>query len=298
MTDLKNKNTYKGMAFVAMAGIIFGAFPVFTSVFNLLGGNTDSFNFLGFLISTVLLIPVILVRKTGFRLPRKVLLFSILAGIANVVTRVLLTSSYVYLDVGVSTTLHFLYPIITAVLGFVFFKDKMPVYKWVIFAVACLSVSLFVSNSSGQGNAIGVILAVCSSFGFATYMLIEEKAHLTDYDPFVILFYVTIVSCIGSFIFGVGTGRIFEPVPPKALLVLILCAVLNNIVGFALQLEGIKHLGAAMAAIFSLFEPVFSCIFGAIFLHEAMGARSVLGIILILGSLVVMILLDNKYNNN
>lgn len=286
------------MAFVAMAGMIFGAFPVFTGLFVQAGGNTDSFNFMGFLISTVLLIPIILVRKVSLRLPKKEMLFVILAGLANVITRVLLTKSYLYLDVGVSTTLHFLYPIITALLSFIIFRDRMPVYKWIIFAVACLSVSLFVSNSSGKGNLIGIILAVSSSFGFASYMLIEEKAGLTDYDPFVILFYVTLVSCVGAFIFGAGTGDIFAPISAKAWVILIICAVVNNIVGFALQLEGIKHLGAAMAAIFSLFEPVFSCIFGAVFLHEAMGARSVLGIVLILGSLLVMILLDNRNKNN
>ncbi len=298
MMDSKNKNAYKGMLFVAAAGLIFGAFPVFTSIYVLYGGNTDNFNFLGFLISTILLIPIIIFRKTGFRLPKNAMICVMLAGVANVVTRVLLTKSYLYLDVGVSTTLHFLYPMVTAFLAFIFFQDKMPLYKWIIFAVACLSVSLFVSTDGGNRNLLGITLAVSSSFGFAAYMLIEEKAGLTEYDPFVILFYVTLVSCVGAFIFGFGSGDLFVPIPGKAWIVLIICAVVNNIIGFALQLEGIKHLGAAMAAIFSLFEPIFSCIFGAIFLHEAMGARSVLGIVLILGSLLVMILLDNKYAKN
>lgn len=298
MKDMKTDNSYKGMLYMAIAGIIFGGFPVFTSLYVLYGGNVESFNFLGFLFSIVFLIPVILIRKTGFLLPKKVMIAAILAGVANVLTRILLTASYAYLDVGVATTIHFLYPILTALLGFIFFKDKMPVYKWIIFAVACLSVSLFVSGELGGGNIKGVILALCSSFGFASYILIDEKGHLAEYDPMVVLFYVTAVSLIGSFIVGIGSGNLFDPIPGKAWVVLILCAVLNNVVGFAFQLKGIKQLGAAMAAIFSLFEPIFSCIFGAIFLHEAMGARSVIGIILILGSLLVMILLDNKYNKN
>ncbi len=299
MKDSKTKLSYKGMGFMAMAGIIFGAFPIFTSLFVQLGGNVDSFNFTGFLISSVLLVPIILFRKTGFRLPKKIFLIVILAGIANVVTRMLLTASYAYLDAGVATTLHFMYPIITAVLGFIIFKDKMPVYKWIVFAVACLSVSLFVTGASAKaGTVMGVILALCSSVGFATYLLLEEKGHLAECDPFVILFYVCVVSTIGSFIFGMSTGNLTAPVPAKAWMILVLCAILNNVVAFACQLTGVRYMGAAMAAIFSLFEPIFSCIFGAIFLHEAMGAGSVLGIILILGSLLVMILLDNKNNNS
>lgn len=283
---------------MAGAGIIFGAFPIFTSLFTLYGGNVDSFNFLGFLFTVIILVPVIIARKTGFGLPKKTMIFAILAGLANVFTRVLLTASYAYLDVGVATTIHFLYPIITAFLSFLIFKDKMPVYKWIIFGVACLSVSLFVSGSAGGTDIKGIVLALFSSFGFASYMLIDEKGHLAECDPFIILFYVSVVSMIGSFIVGIGNGHLFDPIPTKAWIVLLLCAIVNNVFGFVFQLEGIKYLGAAMAAIFSLFEPVFSCIFGAVFLHEAMGARSVIGIILILGSLLVMILLDNKNNNN
>ena len=43
----------------------------------------------------------------------------------------------------------------------------------------------------GGGNIKGVILALCSSFGFASYILIDEKGHLAEYDPMVVLFYVS-----------------------------------------------------------------------------------------------------------
>ena len=71
-------------------------------------------------------------------------------------------------------------------------------------------------------------------------------------------------------------------------------AVVNNVVAFALQQQGVKHLGAAMTALFSLFEPVFSCVFGAIFLQQAKGIKSLFGIVLILLSLAGTVLLDNR----
>ena len=49
-----------------------------------------------------------------------------------------------------------------------------------------------------------------------------------------------------------------------------------------------------MTALFSLFEPVFSCVFGVIFLQQAMGIKSVFGIVLILLSLAAIVLLDNR----
>ena len=78
------------------------------------------------------------------------------------------------------------------------------------------------------------------------------------------------------------------------LIVLLLCAIVNNVIAFALQQQGVKYLGAAMTALFSLFEPVFSCVFGVIFLQQAMGIKSVFGIVLILLSLAAIVLLDNR----
>jgi len=126
-------------------------------------------------------------------------------------------------------------------------------------------------------------------------MLIEEKAGVSELDPYIVMFYVNLVGTIGCMGMMLVAGQsLIDPIPSKAIIVLVLCAVLNNLVAFTFQLLGVKHLGAAMAAIISLFEPIFSCIFGSIFLGQQMGIKSVAGIILILGSLVFMIVMDYK----
>lgn len=274
------------------AGIIFGAFPIFTTLFVRFGGNVDTFNLYGFLLSVVFLAVYILLTRRSFRLPKKAVFFVILAGIMNVVTRILLTYSYEYLDAGIATTLHFLYPLFAALLGAVFFREKMPFFKWIAFVVASASVSLF--GFGGDGQLTGIILAVASAVCFALYMLITERANLTEIDPVVFVFYVCAVSSVGCVAMGLAGGTLTAQIPLKALVVLILCAVLNNVVAFALQQQGVKYLGAAMAALFSLFEPVFSCIFGAIFLQQAMGIKSVFGIVLILACLIAIVLLDHR----
>lgn len=285
------KNTLKGITLTGAAGIIFGAFPIFTTLFVRFGGNVDTFNLYGFLLSVIFLAAYIFFSHRSFKLPKKAVFFVILAGIMNVVTRILLTYSYEYLDAGVATTLHFLYPLFAALLGTLFFREKMPVYKWFGFIIASSSVSLF--GFGGNANLAGIVLAVSSAVCFALYMLITERANLTEIDPVVFVFYVCLVSTIGCFGMSLTTGTLTSPIPMKALIVLILCAVLNNVVAFAFQQQGVKHLGAAMAALFSLFEPVFSCIFGVIFLQQIIGAQAILGVILILACLAFIVILDN-----
>lgn len=276
------------------AGIIFGAFPIFTTLFVRFGGDVDSFNLYGFVLTTVFLAAYIALTKRSFAIEKKAVLFIILAGLMNVVTRILLTYSYQYLDVGIATTLHFLYPLFAAVLGAIFFREKMPGYKWVAFVVASASVSLFATGFENGGQLIGIILAVTSAVCFALYMLITEKADLTRIDPVVFVFYVSFVSMLGCVGMELGGGNLIVAVPMKAMIVLILCAIVNNVIGFALQQQGVKYLGAAMTALFSLFEPVFSCIFGALLLQQAMGLKSVAGIVLILLCLVAIVVLDQR----
>ena len=288
------KTSFKGISMTACAGIIFGAFPIFTSLFVRFGGNVDTFNLYGFVITVLLLAAYIPATKRSFVIPKKSVLFVVLAGVMNVITRILLTYSYEYLDVGIATTLHFLYPLFAALIGALFFKERMPVYKWIAFVVACLSVSLFTTGVKGGGQIQGILLAVSSAVGFALYMLITEKAGLTSMDPVVFVFYVSLISAVGCFGTSFVSGTLVAAVPMKAMVVLILCAVFNNVIAFALQQQGVRHMGAAMTALFSLFEPVFSCIFGVIFLQQVMGAMSVVGIIVILLCLAAIVLLDRR----
>lgn len=278
----------------ACAGIIFGAFPIFTSLFVRYGGNVDTFNLYGFILTVVMLAIYIPISGKSFAVPKKSVLFIILAGLMNVVTRILLTYSYQYLDVGIATTLHFLYPLFAALLGVIFFREKMPLYKWLAFIVCCCSVALFTSGFQGGGQLVGIVLAAGSSVCFSLYMLITERANLTAIDPVVFVFYVSVISTVGCAGMSIASGSLVAAVPVKALIVLILCAILNNAVGFALQQQGVRYMGAAMAALFSLFEPVFSCIFGAIFLQEAMGLSAVAGIVIILLCLVMIVVLDHR----
>lgn len=294
MANKLQSNAVKGMALTAGAGVIFGAFPIFTSLFVRYGGDVDTFNLYGYVLTVIFLAIYIAVKKLSFAIPKKSIFFILLAGLFNVVTRILLTYSYAFLDVGIATTLHFMYPLFAALLGAIFFREKMPLYKWIAFIVASASVSLFASGFENGGQLQGILLALASAVCFALYMLTTEKAHLTELEPTVFVFYVSIVSAVGCVFTTLGEGHLFVAIPGKALVVLILCAILNNVVAFAFHQQGVRHLGAAMAALFSLFEPIFSCIFGAIFLQQLFTVKSVFGILLILLSLAAIVLLDNR----
>ena len=288
------KTSLKGIGMTSCAGIIFGAFPIFTTLFVNSGGDVDTFNLYGFVLTVVFLAAYMVITKRSFRLPRQAVLFVILAGLMNVVTRILLTYSYEYLDVGIATTIHFLYPLFAALLGTLFFRERMPLYKWIAFIVASASVSLFATGFGNGGQMVGIVLAASSSVCFALYMLITDKAGLINMDSIVFVFYISVVSALGCVGMGIVNGTLVASIPMNALGILLLCVIFNNVLAYALQQQGVKYMGAAMTALFSLFEPIFSCVFGALFLQQAMGIRSITGIVIILLCLVAIVALDNR----
>ena len=65
------KNSFKGITMTAGAGIIFGAFPIFTTLFVRFGGDVDTFNLYGFVLTVVFLAAYIAITGRSFRVERK-----------------------------------------------------------------------------------------------------------------------------------------------------------------------------------------------------------------------------------
>ena len=65
------KKSFKGITMTAGAGIIFGAFPIFTTLFVRFGGDVDTFNLYGFVLTVVFLAAYIAITGRSFRVERK-----------------------------------------------------------------------------------------------------------------------------------------------------------------------------------------------------------------------------------
>ena len=141
--------------------------------------------------------------------------------------------------------------------------------------------------TAGAGMVFG-LLPIFTSF------YISFGGDVTEMNPLVFVFYVSLVSTICCLAMSLGKGQAFVVVPTEAIVTLIICVIAINVIGFVLQQQGVRYLGAAMAAVFSLFEPIFSCVFGGLVLSQIIDLKIAIGIIMILLSLAAMVLLDNR----
>lgn len=283
-----------GIVFTSVSALIYGMLPIMTNLSFRAGGNAETFNLFKSAWAIPVLGAILIVKRQSIRLPRRLAGWMVLAGVMGKgITSLLLYVSYNTISSGMATTLHFLYPIFTAILGRLVLKRGLPRYKWLALMVASLSVALLV-DASGGGDPSGIACATASGAVYAAYILMVDVTGIAVLDPLVFAFYLAVSGAGFSLVYGLCTGTLRFGLSADAHLYMALAAVSTSIAAAALLQQGIRRLGGATAAIFSLFEPVSSCVFGALLLHERMSARAMAGIALILGAVLYLIVCDYR----
>ena len=284
-----------GTLYTSASALIYGMLPVLTNLSYREGSNAETFNFFKSAWAIPILAILLCIRKKSIFLSRKLLISSVVAGVLGKgITSLFLYSSYNYIPSGRATTLHFMYPLFAALLGRIVLRKSLPGYKWATLILATLSVALLVDLGDGSGNLTGIACALASGVVYAVYIMVVDQTGISRIDPMVFAFYLAVSGSAFSLVYGTATGAFHLNVPLKSHIYMALAAITTSIVASACFQQGIRRLGGTTAAFFSLLEPVSSCIFGVVFLHELMGRRSVTGVCMILISVVIMVCLDHR----
>lgn len=287
-------NKVKGMALTIASALLFGVTPVLASLTYDMGSNANTLTFYRNLLVVPMAAVVMLVKRISFRVTGKELLLLLTVGVLfRATTTFMLYDSYQYVGIGTATTLHFLYPVCTALICRFLFGEKLGWGKVTALCIATAGITFF-CDFSETIRPMGVILAVTSAVTYGCYMTGMDKTALKDMDPIKVVFYMGISNAAAMLALGAPQGKIVFALPPLAMLYTFIIAVCTSFAAVALLQMGIRELGAPTAAIFSMFEPIASVFAGWIFLHEAMPANKVLGCVVILTAVTIIAVIDRK----
>ena len=287
--------TTTGILLTALSALLYGTLPVFANLSYAAGNNAETFNFYKSAWAIPVLAVLVLLRKKPLRLPRRLTLWAVLAGVLGKgITSLFLFLSYNYVNGGVATTLHFMYPLFAALIGWIFFRERIPLYKWLTLLISTLAIALFVESDGNGGSLPGVSYALASALVYAVFITVIDKSGLAQADPFVFALYLACSGAVFSLLFGLGTGTLNLAISLRANFFSACAAVVTSALAIACFQCGIRLLGGANAAFFSMLAPVGSCVLGYLFLQETIAGRAMVGIALILGAELVMICLDRR----
>lgn len=278
----------KGYIYTALSAIIFGLMPLLTKIIIARGATSLTIAFFRVFYVTIVLFFVLKIKKIDLYLEKRDLLSAILTSIfGSGLTIIILNESYNYVDTGIATSLHFLYPLFVAVLCCFFYGEKIKKKQILSLSFALVGVICFMSK--GNGSLFGYFLAIASGLTYAFYLVKMDKSGLVKMNALKLSFYLALFTTIEIFTMNLFMQDVVFKMDILSYGLLLVLALSSSFLATVLLQKGVLLLGSTRASFICLLEPVTSMIVGILWLNEALTLNKGLGGLAIIISLIIFL---------
>ena len=278
----------KGYIYTALSAIIFGLMPLLTKIIIARGATSLTIAFFRVFYVTVVLFFVLKIKKIDLRLEKRDFLSAILTSIfGSGLTIIILNESYNYVDTGIATSLHFLYPLFVAILCCFFYGEKIKKKQIISLSFALVGIICFMSK--GNGSLFGYFLAIASGLTYAFYLVKMDKTGLVKMNALKLSFYLALFTTIEIFTMNLFMQDVVFKMDATAYGLLLVLALSSSFLATVLLQKGVLLLGSTRASFICLLEPVTSMIMGILWLNEALTFNKGLGGLAIIISLIIFL---------
>ena len=296
MSTSTKKLSSQGLILGLTAAVCYGFIPLFTKELQHpsegLALSSATILFYRFGIASIVIAGIMLFQRISFRITFPEFLRLTLLAFLSDGAALFLIAGYSYMPSGVATTLHFMYPVFTALTMMLFFHE--PRRMSTVLAITMAVAGLFVLSWTGQGEValLGVVLEIISALCFALYLIRVNRSKISNMPPTKLTFYVMM---LGALIFAatiiyerseIETATHFAVLPSLSLV----CTVITNLA----LVHAIKMIGPTITAVLGVLEPVTAILLGIIFMGESLTSPIVLGIMLIISAVLIIVLRKHK----
>ena len=231
-------------------------------------------------------------RRRDFSIKKSDVTPLIILGVLFALSSITLFSSYNHMDAGVASTILFIYPIIVAVIMFIFFKEKISKMTMACIAVAMIGIALLCKSGDGAMISVkGLLFVFGSALSYAIYIVYINKSRIKGMATIKVTMYVLTFGWLIFAIRALATGELNTPSPEQWYLwfnVLAL-AIFPTIISLICTTEAIQCIGSTPTAILGVLEPVTAVFFGVVIFGEVLTPRIVLGLILVITSVTFVV---------
>jgi len=184
--------------------------------------------------------------------------------------------------VGIGST-----PILAGPIGYLV-RGERPSRRWMI-ATALGIIGCAILITTGEKihlDLLGIFLAICAGGSYAIFTTVS-KGLLEEHAPEAVM---AVTFCLGAcFVLPLlFTANLHWLTQPSGFLVILHLGVITAGLAYTLFARGLRLVPVATAASLTLGEPLTAGLLGVLFLHEALTALAVFGILLIFTGLIVL----------
>jgi drug/metabolite transporter (DMT)-like permease len=287
---LCNFKTLKGFLFAALSAICYGTNPLGALNLYAQGYSPESVLFYRFFTAALLLFAVVLAKGSHFKISLKEFGALVMFGFLFAISSLTYYASFKYMDAGLASTLLFLYPLEVSVLMAVFFKERIGLWTVVSIAVSMSGVALLYRGGDGVAlSTAGLALVFASSLSYAIYMVLANRVNL-QMGSVKMTFYAICFCLVFLLLYPVIFGSGFPPLFTQASSWGwgFMLGLVPTVLSLIFMVKAVKIIGSTPTAILGALEPVTAVAIGVLVFGEILTGRLVAGIILILGSTVLI----------
>ena len=290
-----------GLFLGLMAAVCYGFIPLFTKELQApavgLPLSSSTILFYRFGIASLILAAIMFVRRESFRITYAEFVRLVqLAFLSNGAALFLISGYRYYSSSGVATTLHFTYPILTALIMMIFFRERSRLSTWMAIGLSIAGVALL-SGVGGGAQWLGIVLEIISALCFALYLIRVNRSRVSQMPVVKLTFYVMAFGALifAAFIayeradFDISAHYALVPSASGWLnlcLLSVICTVVTNLA----LVYATQNVGPTVASILGVLEPLTALVLGILFLGEELTPSMAAGIGLILPAVLIIIL--------
>lgn len=278
-TKITLANRWIGPVLIVISAVSFGTLPIFARLAYAAGATPTTVLLLRFAIAALMMVCVMMVRRTPF--PRgPVLLGLVLMGAVGYVGQSLAYFTALTLtSAGLVALLLYLYPALVILLSALIFKERLTALKLGAVLLALVGTALTI-HPTGSGAMLGILLGIASAVIYSIYILVGSRIMP---QSGVISSSTTVMISAAIVYSGIVAvqGRAF-PVTALGWAAIIAIALISTVLAIVTFFAGLKLIGPSRASTISTLEPVTSVILAALVLGESFNALQALGGCLIL----------------
>ncbi|WP_312322218.1 DMT family transporter [Soonwooa sp.] len=272
----------QGYILAAISAISYGLIPIFILPIKKINFSMDVTLFYRFLFSAIMVGAYLVFKKVNLKINKGELLVLLILGLFYALSSEFLFLGYDYLSAGIASTVLFVYPVLVALVMFLFYGEKLSKMGIVSLMLTFLGVIvLCLKGNSLEINFVGLDIVLLSALFYGLYIIIVNKAKinvsgikLSFYSMLFTSIYFLMKSLVLKESLTIPSYSIFFNFVTFAF-------VTTLISSFALVLA-IQKIGSTPTAIMGALEPVIAVAVSVLFFNEDFTRNLLIGIVLIL----------------
>ena len=274
----------KGYIAGILAAVFYGTNPLGALPLYDHGFTSGNVLFYRYGLATIFFAVWMLIRKEKFSISRGYAIKFSLLGAMFALSSILLFASFLFMNAGVASTILFSYPIMTALLMVIFYREHITTITVISLALAIGGIGLLYRGDGQETLSVtGVLLVLGSSLLFAIY-IVYAKQFKIKMSPVKSTFWIILL----GYMFFTGDS-VQLPRQPIEWGCIVLLALMPTLLSLYFLNISIQSIGSTLSSILGALEPVTAVVISTFVFGEPFTVRLAIGIVLILSAVLLII---------